>query len=100
MTIRKYDFIDKYMLCSIPRKKGKLKEQVLLLQQQKHSSYCNRPSALGGVIGRCGLPSAIVVYNMVICAIVGCGNCSNRDKGKDSIGFLKLSNTRETKLNL
>ena len=36
------DFIDKYVSCSIPREEGKLKEQVLLLQQHKHSSYCNR----------------------------------------------------------
>ena len=47
----------------------------------------NRPSAIGGVIRRCALLSAIVVYNMVICAIVGCGNRSNRDKGK---GFYRL----------
>ena len=36
------DFIDNYVSCSIPREEGKLKEQVLLLQQHKHSSYCNR----------------------------------------------------------
>ena len=30
------------MSCSIPREEDKLKEQVLLLQQHKHSSYCNR----------------------------------------------------------
>ena len=36
------DFIDKYVTCSIPREEGKLKEQVLLLQQHKHSSYCRR----------------------------------------------------------
>ena len=36
------DFIDKYVSCSIPHEEGKLKEQVLLLQQHKHSSYCNR----------------------------------------------------------
>ena len=36
------EFIDKYVTCSIPREEGKLKEQVLLLQQHKHSSYCRR----------------------------------------------------------
>ena len=36
------DFINKYVSCCIPREEGKLKEQVLLLQQHKHSSYCNR----------------------------------------------------------
>lgn len=35
-------FIDEYISCSIPSKEGKLKELVQLLQQHKHSSYCQR----------------------------------------------------------
>ena len=34
-------FIDKYVLCKLP-KDGKFKELVLLLQNHKHSSYCRR----------------------------------------------------------
>lgn len=34
--------------------------------------------------------SAILEYNMVICAIVGCSNRSNRDKGKGFFGLPKV----------
>ena len=37
-----YEFIDKYITCSIPEGDGKLKDLVLLLQQHRHSSYCKR----------------------------------------------------------
>ena len=37
-----YEFIDKYITCSIPEEDGKLKDLVLLLQQHRHSSYCKR----------------------------------------------------------
>jgi len=36
------EFIDQYVSCAIPAEGCKLKELVLLLQQHKHSSYCNR----------------------------------------------------------
>ena len=35
-------FIDKYISCKLPAEDGKLRELVLLLQKQKHSSYCKR----------------------------------------------------------
>ena len=35
-------FIDKYIICTIPADEGKLRDLVLLLQQHKHSSYCRR----------------------------------------------------------
>ena len=37
-----YEFIDKYITCSIPEEDGKMKDLVLLLQQHRHSSYCKR----------------------------------------------------------
>ena len=40
------DFIDQYVSCELPAEDGKLRELVCLLQQHKHSSYCNRNKTL------------------------------------------------------
>uniref|UniRef100_A0A1X7VLC5 THAP-type domain-containing protein n=1 Tax=Amphimedon queenslandica TaxID=400682 RepID=A0A1X7VLC5_AMPQE len=65
------------------------------------SVFCkHRPFALGRAVRRLCFLLAILVYKVVICAMVGCGNWSDRDKAKSFFRLLSVLTNQGTKTKL